>query len=93
MSCFSDINLRDTSYALSNEPEETSKRPEPVTVLGLNVPFQSSFQINTRGENIAEGTFEMYNTHHFKDRVCADVSEMGRVIVALTSHAVSVHIW
>ena len=88
------INLRDASYALSdNEPKETSKRPEPISVLGLSVAFQGSVQINTRGSNIAEGKFEMYDNHHKRGRVYGDVSEMGEVIVALTTHCVSVHIW
>lgn len=77
-----------------NKSKGPAKRPEPIAVLGLSVPFQSSFQINTRGKNIVEGgTFEMYNTRDSKNRVYCDVSEMGSVIVALTSHAVSVHIW
>ena len=89
-----DINLRDASYALpDNEPKETSKRPEPISVLGLSVAFQGSVQINTRGWNIADGKFEMYKKYHNRDRVYGDVSEMGQVIVALTSHCVSVHIW
>ena len=62
-------------------------------MLGLTVAFQGSVRINTRGSNIAEGKFEMYDNHHKRGRVYGDVSEMGEVIVALTSHCVSVYIW
>ena len=88
-----DINLRDASYALpDNEPKETLNRPEPISVLGLSVAFQGSVQINTRGSNIAEGKFEMYDNHYKQGRVYGDISEMGEVIVALTSHCVWIHI-
>lgn len=65
----------------------------PINVLGLHVEFQGRVQINTRGENIPHGTFEMYNQRNKKNRVYNDVSEMGSAIVALTNHAVSVRIW
>ncbi len=69
------------------------KRPEPISVLGVIVEYQGEVKINTRGENIPKGQFEMYNTRYTNDRVYGDVSEMGEVIVALTSHCVSVYIW
>jgi len=69
------------------------KMPKPINVLGVTVGYQDSVQINTRGEHIPPGTFEMYNTRDKQNSVTRHIDEMGQAIVALTSHAVSIRIW
>jgi len=69
------------------------KMPKPIDVLGVTVEYQGNVQINTRGENILQGTFEMYNTRDKQNSIIRHIDEMGQAIVALTSHAVSVRIW
>jgi len=74
-------------------PVSQKPLPNPIMVFGLTVGYQDSVQINTRGEHIPPGTFEMYNTRAKHNNVFRSVEEMGQAIVALTSHAVSVRIW
>ena len=69
------------------------KMPKPIHVLGVTVEYQGNVQINTRGEHIPPGTFEMYNTRDKQNSVTRHIDEMGQAIVALTSHAVSIRIW
>ena len=66
------------------------KRPVLISVLGIAVRYQDMVRINTRGSNIEKGKFELVVRGN---RSFGEVSQMGEVIVSLTSHAVSVSIW
>lgn len=72
------------------EPQQPAKRPGPISVLGIAVRYQDMVKINTRGSNIEKGKFELVVRGN---RSFGEVSQMGEVIVSLTSHAVSVSIW
>jgi len=78
---------------MQNTQKTKDKRPDPIIVHGVMVEYQGEVQINTRGKNILPGTFEMYNTRDKNKSVLSMADDMGHIILALTSHAVSVRIW